>query len=251
MTEKNVRQLASDFVDRLRVYKELSIREKAFVSTIQEVSDDTLADVIMYVISRAYRKDEKYLDISALFTSKELLRQGRGERGMFELMRIAVHKGYKELAVFLMDNSAVPIQQEIDEPLPDPKVNGLPLGLRKSLSKSHSRDVLEKLLYDQEPSVITVLLGNPRITESDIIKIVSRRPNSEHILRTVYNNQRWKYRYRILCALAMNPYTPADITLGILPELFSTDLSKIINDSRLPDIIRLQARTILGQETSL
>lgn len=251
MAEKNIRQLASDFVDRLRVYKEPAIRENAFIRDIRDIPADTLADVMMYIIGRAYRKEEKYLEISSMVTRKELLTEGRGEKGMFELMQVVVQKGYKELAVFLMDNRAIQIKQEIDEPLPDPKIDGMPLGLRKSLSKSHSRDVLEKLLYDQEPSVINVLLSNPRITEADIIKVVSRRPSSGHVLRTVYNSQRWKYRYRIQCALAMNPYTPVDITLSILPELFSTDLTKIINDSRLADIIRLQARTILGQEPLL
>lgn len=251
MAEENIRQVASQFIDKLIVYREPAIREKVFLRNIKIIPADTLADVIMYVISRAYKKEKKYLELNSMFTSKILLKQALGQNGMYELMRVAAAKGYKEFSVFMLENRSTTAKKEVDEPLQDPKIDGLPIGLRKTMSKSHNRDTIEKLLYDQEPSVINVLLSNPRITETDIIKIVSRRPNTEEILRTVYSSQRWKYRYRIQCSLAMNPYTPADITLGILPELFSADLSKIINDSRLSDIVRLQARIILKQDIVL
>ena len=248
MAEDNIRQVASEFINKLVVYKESAIREKVFLRNIKSIPPDTLADIIMYVISKAYKKEKKYLEMNSMFTSKALLRQALGQNGMYELMRAAAVKGYKEFSVFMLENRSVTTKKEVDAPLPDPKIDGLPIGLRKTMSKSHNRDIIEKLLYDQEPSVINVLLSNPRITETDIIKIVSRRPNSEEILRTVYGSQRWKYRYRVQCSLAMNPYTPVDITLGILPELFSSDLSKIINDTRLSDIVRLQARIILRQD---
>jgi hypothetical protein len=251
MAEENVRQLASDFIDKLIVYKEPDIREKVFLRNIRVVPTDMLADVIMYVISKAYKKEGKYLEMSTLFTNKALLKEALGQKRMYELMRDAAVKGYKEISVFMLEYESVPATREIDAPLPDPKIEGMPVGLRKTLSKSHNRDTIEKLLYDQEPAVINVLLGNPKITETDIIKIVSKRPNSERILRTVYNSHRWKYRYRIQCSLAMNPYTPADITLSILPELFHVDLSRIINDGKLSDIVRLQAKIILKQDITL
>ncbi len=251
MAEKNIGQLASDFVNKLTVYKEPAIREKVFLKNIKVVPADILSDIIMHVISKAYKKEGKYLEISSMFTSKALLKEALGEKGMHDLMRAAAVKGYKEFSVFMLENRSVSAKKEVDEPLPDPKIEGMPIGLRKTLSKSHNRDVIEKLLYDQEPSVINVLLSNPRITETDIIKIVSRRPNSESILRTVYNSHRWKYRYRVQCSLAMNPYTPADITLSVLPGLFNVDLLRIINDSRLSDVVRLQAKIILKQDIAL
>jgi len=251
MEEGYIKQIASDFVNKLIAYKEPAIREKVFVEYIKKFSIETLADTIMFIITMAYKKEEKYLQLNSLFTNRALLKDALGQRGMYELMNVAVAKGYKEFTMLMIDNNVVISKSEVDEPLPDPQIDGLPLGLRKTLSKSHNRDVIEKLLYDQEPAVINILLNNPRITESDIIKIVSRRPNSEGILRTVYNNHRWKYRYRVQCSLAMNPYTPTDITLSILPSLSSRDLMAILNDSRLSDVVRLQARTILKQYVSL
>ncbi len=251
MVEKSVGQLASDFVNKLIVYKEPAIREKVFLKNIKVIPADILSDIIMYVISKAYKKEGIYLEISSMFTSKALLKEALGEKGMYDLMRAAASKGYKEFSVFLLESRSVSAKKEVDEPLPDPKIEGMPIGLRKTLSKSHNRDIIEKLLYDQEPSVINVLLSNPRITETDIIKMVSRRPNSESILRTVYNSQRWKYRYRVQCSLAMNPYTPADIALSVLPGLFNADLLRILNDSRLSDVVRLQAKIILKQDIAL
>ncbi|MGB9736148.1 MAG: hypothetical protein ACP5JP_07930 [bacterium] len=251
MEQTDIKDIALDFVNKLMAYKEPGIRENAFVEHVKKLPVDTLADIIMFIINRSYKKEEMFVQVSNLFTNKTLLKEALGQKGMYELMKISVAKGYKEFSILMIENNAVTVKREVDEPLPDPKIDGMPVGVRKTLSKSHNRDVIEKLLYDQEPSVIKVLINNPKITESDVIKIVSRRPNSEGILRTVYNNHRWKYRYRVQCSLAMNPYTPTDISLSILPELFSTDLLKIANDVRLSEVVRLQARMILEQGITL
>lgn len=247
MEQRSIKDIALNFVSKLAAYKEPDIRENVFIEYVKNIPTETLADVIMFIINRAYKKEDKYIQFSNFFTNKNLLKKALGQKGMYELMKTSVAKGYKEFSMFMIENNAVNIRREVDEPLPDPKIDGMPLGIRKTLSKSHNRDVIEKLLYDQEPSVIKVLINNPRITESDIIKIVSRRPNSDGILRTVFNSQKWKYRYRVQCSLAMNPYTPTDITLSILPELLNNDLLKIASDVRLSEVVRLQAKMILEQ----
>ncbi len=247
MAENDIKQLASDLVNKLIIYKEPPIRESVFSQKIKAIPVDTLVDIIMRVIVMAYQKEEKYLDVVALFTNKALLKNSLGEKGMYELTRTAAEKGYKDFLVFLIDSMFSPRSREIDEPLQDSRMESMPLGFRKSLSKSHNRDVIEKLLYDPEPSVIHGLLNNPRITERDVVKIASRMPNTNRVLRTIYNHEKWRHRYSILCALALNPYTPSDITLSILPELLRVDLFSIINDNRLSDIERMQARIILSQ----
>ncbi len=251
MTDRDIQQLAEDIVNKLMAYKEPLIRESVFSEKIKEISTDILMGVIMYVIRMAYHKEKNYIEIVSLFTNKTLLKEALGEKGMYELTSLAVRKEFKEFLIFLVNNRALLSNRETDEPLPDPATEGMPLGWRKALSKSHNRSVIEKLLYDTHPAVISGLLNNPRITEMDIVKIVSKRPNSEEILRTVYNHERWKHRYTIQCSLVMNPYTPSDIALPILPELFSFDLLKILRDSRLSDVIRSQAKIILTQNMAL
>lgn len=252
MAERNIRQIAERLVDNLRAYKEPLIRESVFSQKVKELPADLLADIVMHVISRAYQKEEKFLEIVDMFTDKALLKNSLGEKGMYELTRSATEKGYKEFAVFWIESrhrpqNREPKSMEVDEPLPDPALGGMPLGIRKSLSKTHNRDVIEKLLYDPEPSVVRGLLDNPRITERDVVKIASRRPTTDKIARTVYSHEKWKHRYSVQCSLAMNPYTPAEISLKILPKLFSADLEEIMNDSRLSDIVRMQARIVLTQ----
>lgn len=251
MAAKGIEQLTSDFVNKLSAYKEPVIRENVFSEKIKEIPGEVLIDIIMYAIGMAYKKKEKYLELMSMFTNKTLLKSSLGEKGMYVLARLAAEKGYKEFSIFLMNHTTVPGHREIDEPLPEPRIGGMPLGLRKSLSKSNNRDTIEKLIYDPDPSVISILLDNPRMTEADVLKIASKRPNSGRLLKIIYKHERWKNRYSIQCSLAMNPYTPADIALRILPGLFSFDLIKILNDRKLSGIVRGQASVVLEQGIAL
>ncbi len=248
MSVKDTERIATELLDKLSAYREPAIREGVFSQKIKELPLETVVDIIMYVVDRAYRKEERFTDTMGMFTDKMLLRDALGEKGMYLLARLAAERGYDALFVFLIDrahrNKHGRGRSEIDEPLPEPGIAGMPLGLRKSLSKSHDRNTLGKLLYDPAPSVVGILLDNPRTTESDVVKIVARRPNSGDILRTVYRHERWKHRYAVQCGLAMNPYTPTEITMRILPYLLSFDLITIINDTRLPNTVREQARAI-------
>ncbi|MCL5277035.1 MAG: hypothetical protein M1517_04560 [Deltaproteobacteria bacterium] len=245
MPERDIEGIAVDLLNKLSAYKEPAIREGVFAQKIRELPQETVIDVILYVVDMAYRKEGRFSDVMGMFTDKALLRDALGEKGMYRIARRTAEKGYSALFAFMMDHALIPCRSEIDEPLPEPGIGGMPLGLRKSLSKSHSRDTIEKLLYDPDPSVIGILLNNPRTTEADVVKIVSRRPNSGDILRTVSAHERWRHRYAVQCGLAMNPYTPAGIAMRILPYLLSFDLIKIASDTRLPDAVRAQARTIL------
>ncbi len=80
---------------------------------------------------------------------------------------------------------------------------------------------LEKLLHDQDPGVIRNLLSNPRVTETEVLKLSSRTPVSPRVLEEVARSPRWISRYRVKKALVLNPYTPLGISLPLLGFLWS------------------------------
>ena len=83
-----------------------------------------------------------------------------------------------------------------DEP-EDPFLKDVTLGHRKSLAKNQKMTVLRKLLKDQDPLVIRSLLVNPRLTESEVLKIVSLQSASPRVLEEVFRNTKWAARYRV------------------------------------------------------
>ncbi len=245
MKDEDNQKKAINMINRLLVYKDMEIREGAFADLIKEIPVDKLAGLIMYVITMADRKEERFLRVVNIFTNKSLIKNAVGEKGFYRMLTIAREKGYREVILTLLENITDIKNREIDEPLQDYRTEGLTLGERKSLSKSLNHDIIERLLYDSNPLVIRGLLSNPKILESDVLKIVSKKPNSANILKTVYNSSKWISRYRIECSIAMNPYTPVELTIAILPHILMPDLMLIANDSKLPEIIREKAGNMI------
>lgn len=126
-----------------------------------------------------------------------------------------------------------------------PRGRPLTLGERKSLARSHRRDLLITLLRDPHPAVIRILLGNPRLTEPDVLRIASRRPSAPETLTMLARDPRWSVRYAVKCALVFNPYTPVPLAIRLLMTIRPADLRSIANDGKLSLSVREQATGLL------
>ena len=62
----------------------------------------------------------------------------------------------------------------------------LTLGERRTLARSADRNVLTRLLTDPDPGVISILLGNPKVLERDVLRIASGQPNLAEVLSEVF-----------------------------------------------------------------
>lgn len=107
------------------------------------------------------------------------------------------------------------------------------LGERKSLARRHDRELIARVLRDPHPDVMRILLGNPRLTENDVLRLCARRPVASEVLREVFRSARWIVRYPIKLALVMNPYTPLDIGLQLIPLLHEQDRRRVIEAADL------------------
>ena len=121
------------------------------------------------------------------------------------------------------------------------------LGEKKSLARTRKKDFLDRLLYDNNPMVVENILANPRITETDVLKMVSRRPNSEGVLTAIYKSDRWINSYTIKRSMVKNPYTPVGIALGLLMFLNSQDLKDISIDNTLHEAIKEMAWELISR----
>jgi hypothetical protein len=99
-----------------------------------------------------------------------------------------------------------------------------PVGYRISQARQALTGALERMLFDPDPRVVQTLLGNPRLTEGDVVKLAASRRASSEILETVAQDTRWVARYQVKLALAGNPATPTRIVLGLIPYLMKQDL---------------------------
>ncbi|MFI5307017.1 MAG: hypothetical protein ACHQ53_06690 [Polyangiales bacterium] len=143
----------------------------------------------------------------------------------------------------------VQIEEDADtQRIPDfGKGRILTLGERKSIARRNDRTVLARCLRDPHPHVMRILLGNPSVTEDDLVRLCARRPASTEVLREVFRSARWIVRYQVKVALALNPYTPVDIALQLAPHMKLQDLRRLIAASELHQELREAARRCIGR----
>jgi hypothetical protein len=135
---------------------------------------------------------------------------------------------------------------------PDPGATGpaawrgkpLTLGERKALARGPRGDLLDRLLRDPDADVIRVLLGNPHLVERDVVLVAARRPAHPSVLRAVFES-RWLARYPVKRALVLNPYTPTDLAVRLVPALTAPDQRAVAADPKLADAVRAQAAAIV------
>jgi hypothetical protein len=203
------------------------------------------ADVLSVVLARAEQREERYavllLRVSLALSSPLAgpLKSG--------IAAVADACGQDSLARFLGhvesaqtdDEGAATSDKDKDKDIPDfGKGRPLTLGERKSLARTHDRALLARVLRDPHPDVIKILLDNPAVVEVDVVRLCARRPSQPQVLSEVFLHQRWILRYRIRLTLALNPFTPEDITLQLLPHLSAADLRAVRGSSQISERVR-------------
>lgn len=128
-----------------------------------------------------------------------------------------------------------------------PRGRALTLGERKSLARSHRRDLIQHLVRDPHPDVVRILVDNPHLTEADVVAIAARRPALPESLAILAASSRWGTRYRVKLALAQNPYTPLHLAIRLLTTLRAMDLRAIADSQHLPVPLREQAKALLAR----
>lgn len=131
-----------------------------------------------------------------------------------------------------------------EEAFTDKKMNALPLGQRRALTRSRDIDQLARLAHDQDPRVISQLLVNPRLTEREALLVASRRPTREQILEQVLAS-RFGTRPRIRAAIAHNPYSPLTLAVRAMTGLSTVLLKAIADDDKVSDEVRRHARSLV------
>ena len=126
------------------------------------------------------------------------------------------------------------------------KMEFISLGQRRAMAKGSIKDTLDRLLSDPDTMVIGYLLDNPRITEREVLKVASKRPNSPKILKLLATHRKWSKRYPVVKAVVNNPYTAPRLAVGLLDFMLTTDLKEIFTDKTLHPQLRMGAGELVS-----
>jgi hypothetical protein len=131
-------------------------------------------------------------------------------------------------------------------PPPDPAIEALSLGRRKTLARGRRSPVLDRVLKDPDPRVVAEVLRNPRLREFEVLAIASRRPSPEEIFWLLTRAENWIQRPAVRRAMAMNPYSPPQLAAALAVVLADPDLLSIAETEGLHPAVRDGALEVLG-----
>lgn len=114
----------------------------------------------------------------------------------------------------------------------------MPLGIKITLAKRASNNVLMRLIEDGMNEVVTACLDSPYITEGDISKIISMKKIASHVIQQIAKHPGWSCRYHIQWALILNNHAPLSCVVNFLKNMRTADLKELYAAPDLPSSTR-------------
>ena len=218
------------------------MREAVLAERLVALSSEDAATLASEIVRRA--PSGRPYDVALLALSGALDRNLLGYDRRAAIYAIARDRGDHLLLRLLL--SPQPGPDGTPAAVPIPGRPDLTLGERKSLARTRRRDLIDRMLRDPDPAVLEILLANPRVTESDAVRLAARRPNTAEAQRALFRAERWKRRYAVQRALVLNPYTPSDLAAQLVGLLTEPDLRRVEADAQLVETVRAAARAQLA-----
>jgi hypothetical protein len=109
----------------------------------------------------------------------------------------------------------------------------VPLGSRITLARRATGTIVEALLSEGDPRLLDACLGNPRLSEGGIARLLNGPRATAEIISAIARHERWKARPGIRRAILRNARTPLVWFTLWLPALPLTELRELLLSSRL------------------
>src|SRR6188474_407470 len=167
---------------RLRALRDPRMRVLALIEALGEGEASAWVHALATIMTRAHLRDDADAD-EALETITHAaadpalayaLRQQLYEAATAARLP-AVARLFLIASPTTMDTRQLARSLAAERPL-KPTGRPLTLGERKSLARTRDREQLLLLTRDPHPAVVAILLDNPHVTESDVVRVATARP---------------------------------------------------------------------------
>ncbi|MFN0250549.1 MAG: hypothetical protein ACKV2T_26955 [Kofleriaceae bacterium] len=234
-------------ITRLKAIRDARMRVLALIEALNEGEAEAWVETLAAIVVRSHRVDDPdaiealesithaTADPTLSYATRQRLYTAATERGHAAIARL-----FLSVSPQTTNESQLKKQLAPERPL-KPTGRPLTLGERKALARTHKREDLLLLTRDPHPAVVEILLGNPHVTEAEILRIASFRPAVPEALTKIAAHPRWSVRHAIKRALVMNPGTPLADAIRIATTLRTQELVELSTDPLLPEPLRRHA----------
>jgi hypothetical protein len=221
------------------------MRRYVFAEALLGLEDALLVETLQGILQGARMGDGACRELAAELPhwvpSLEAMAYARRSR----LYELALERGLRDVSrLFLGDR--VRGNPTVEEASLENEHLALSLGERKALSRRGNRFALDRAMHDRNPAVITALLDNPRVVESDVVRVAAMRPTRPEVLTLIAKHPKWSSRPEVRFALCCNPWTPASVSRPLVRSLLAPRLREMLGMSSIPEVVREAARDALG-----
>jgi hypothetical protein len=124
------------------------------------------------------------------------------------------------------------------------EIQSLPMAEKVKLAMTGDKEARGILIKDANKQIQEAVLENQRLTDHEVVAIVTSRITSEEILRKVADNRNWVKYYQVRLGLVSNPKTPLPISLKLLDTLMLADLKRLAKSKGIPNVIATAANRL-------
>lgn len=121
-------------------------------------------------------------------------------------------------------------------------VKSLTVGQKIKVALTGGKSIREFLVKDTNKVVCSAVLKNPRITEDEVMRVITSKSTSDDMLRQVGRHKEWTKNYNIKLNMVLNPKTPLQTSLKFLDHLYEKDLISIAKGKNVPSVLASAAR---------
>ncbi|MBI5238732.1 MAG: hypothetical protein HY887_09995 [Deltaproteobacteria bacterium] len=121
-------------------------------------------------------------------------------------------------------------------------IKGLTVGQKIKVALTGGKAIRGFLVNDTNKVVSSAVLKNPRITEDEVMRVITSKGTSDDMLRQVGRHKEWVKNYNIKLNMVLNPKTPLPISLKFLDHLYEKDLMSIAKGKNVPSVLASAAR---------
>lgn len=215
---------------------ELRMRAAKLGETLEELPVDQASWWLDQLVRGAIWGHEPEYDAMLACGYWLIEKRREDDYGLFERLYKQAHKTGREVVLSLLRDP--PPHQALPEGkrLPEPRLQidrEVSVGERRQMARQAKRKMIDQLLLDPNPLVVSQVLRNPNVRESDVLQVASRRPNTPEILFEIIQIMRWYKRNRVREALVMNPYNSTGQSLRLLPTLGIQVLRSVKNSRHI------------------
>jgi len=251
MKDRKIRHLTDYLVMSMKTVPERKMRSLRLKERFSHMPEEIIIEVIHTVFSRTGPGDTTsahfLMSIIDIFSDTD----GIGSQQLLKLYVMCRDRGYNTASVVFVSPEPKKRPFSKYDFVENRDMDYLTLGEKRSLARTRNKDLLDRLIYEPHPLVVKNILENPRMTEHEVLKMVSRRPNNEIILSEIFQCEKWLRSYNVKVSMIKNPYTPVGIALVLLFFLKTQDLRAVSRDHSLHKLVKETAGDLLKRSISV